>query len=137
MAGDLSRLLQPRSVAVVGGGAWCRQVVGQLQGMGFAGDIWRVHPDPAPVAGVSAVPSVADLPGVPDAAFIGVNRHLTVETVAALARMGAGGAVCFASGFSEAVGEDAGAGDLQASLVAAAGGMPILGPNCYGFINAL
>ena len=137
MAGDLSRLLQPRSVAVVGGGAWCRQVVGQLRGMGFAGDIWRVHPDPASVAGVSAVPSVADLPGVPDAAFIGVNRHLTVETVAALARMGAGGAVCFASGFSEAVGEDAGAGDLQASLVAAAGDMPILGPNCYGFINAL
>jgi acetyl-CoA synthetase len=51
--------------------------------------------------------------------------------------MGAGGAVCFASGFSEAVAEDAAGSDLQAALVAAAGDMPILGPNCYGYINAL
>ncbi|MGZ2259601.1 acetate--CoA ligase family protein [Roseobacter sp. A03A-229] len=137
MRRDLSRLLRPRSVAVVGGGGWCRQVVRQLQGMEFAGKVWRVHPDATPVEGIAAVPSVADLPGVPDAAFIGVNRQLTIDIVSALSRQGAGGAVCFASGFSEAVGEDAAAGDLQAALVAAAGKMPILGPNCYGFINAL
>ena len=51
--------------------------------------------------------------------------------------MGAGGAVCFASGFSEAVAEDADGGDLQDQLVEAAGDMPILGPNCYGYVNAL
>ncbi|WP_300033331.1 acetate--CoA ligase family protein [uncultured Roseobacter sp.] len=137
MARDLSRLLRPVSVVVIGGGAWCRQVVRQLQRMGFSGDIWRVHPDPAPVEGIAAFADLDALPGVPDAAFVGVNRHLTVESVAALSRMGAGGAVCFASGFSEAVAEDAGAGDLQGQLVAAAGDMPLLGPNCYGFVNAL
>ncbi|MCV3269827.1 acetate--CoA ligase family protein [Roseobacter sinensis] len=137
MSPNLSRLLRPRSVAVVGGGAWCRQVVRQVQRMGFSGPIWRVHPDPAPVETVAAVPTLADLPGVPDATFLGVNRHRTVESVAALSRMGAGGAVCFASGFSEASGEDAGAADLQRALAAAADDMPILGPNCYGFINAL
>ncbi|WP_366944076.1 acetate--CoA ligase family protein [uncultured Roseobacter sp.] len=137
MSCDLGRMLRPRSVAVVGGGPWCRQVLRQLHGMGFSGDIWRVHPDPASVEGVAAVASVADLPGVPDAAFIGVNRHLTVQVVSALAQIGAGGAVCFASGFSEATGEDGSAHDLQSALVAAAGDMPILGPNCYGFINAL
>ena len=51
--------------------------------------------------------------------------------------MGAGGAVCFAAGFAETAAEDAEGAELQASLVAAAGGMPILGPNCYGFVNAL
>ncbi|QJF52925.1 acetate--CoA ligase family protein [Roseobacter ponti] len=135
--GDLARLLNPASVVVVGGGAWCRQVVHQLQIIGYSGKIWRVHPRADEVEGVAAVPVVSDLPGVPDAAFIGVNRHQTVEVVAALAAMGAGGAVCFASGFSEAQAEDAAAGDLQRRLVAAAGEMPVLGPNCYGFINAL
>ena len=45
--------------------------------------------------------------------------------------------MCFASGFSEARAEDTTATDLQAHLVAAAGDMAVLGPNCYGFLNAL
>ena len=73
-----------------------------------------------------------ELPAAPDATFIGVNRHLTVDIVAELAAMGAGGAVCFASGWSEA-----GAPALQDRLVTAAGAMPILGPNWYGVINYL
>ncbi|MFZ2100808.1 MAG: acetate--CoA ligase family protein, partial [Oricola sp.] len=52
-----------------------------------------------------------------------------------LAQRGAGGAVCFASGFREAGADDADGERLQDELVAAAGDMPILGPNCYGLIN--
>lgn len=84
-----------------------------------------------------AVPRLEDWPGGIDAAFIGINRHATIETVEVLRALGAGGAVCFASGFTEAAGEDEAGRDLQARLVAAAGDMPILGPNCYGFVNAL
>ncbi len=134
---DLSRLLRPKSIAVVGGGAWCQQVVRQSLGMGFEGDIFRIHPRPDPVEGVAAVPSLSDLPYPPDAVFLGVNRHATLDAVAALSAMGAGGAVCFASGFSEAAAEDASGSGLQSDLIAAAGEMPILGPNCYGFVNAL
>lgn len=130
-------MLRPRSIAVIGGGAWCAQVIGQCEKMGFDGAIWPVHPKAVTFGGLGAFPSVDDLPEPPDAVFVGINRHTTVGVVAQLARMGAGGAVCFASGFSEAVGEDAGAQELQAQLVRAAGDMPILGPNCYGFINAL
>lgn len=137
MTGDLSRLLQPRSIAVVGGGSWCTQVVKQSVLMGFSGDIYVVHPKGAVIEGIASVPSVEALPQVPDAVFVGVNRHVAVDVVDRLARMGAGGAVCFASGFAEAAAEDAGGTDLQAQLVAAAGDMPVLGPNCYGYINAL
>ncbi|WP_417208129.1 acetate--CoA ligase family protein, partial [Antarctobacter sp.] len=80
---------------------------------------------------------IEDLPGVPDAVYIGINRSATVEAVAALSAMGAGGAICFASGFAEAQAELADGADLQAALLAAAGEMPVLGPNCYGFLNAL
>ena len=125
----LGRLLRPRSIAVVGGGAWCASVLANCRD--FDGPVWWVHPTRGDVA------RIEDLPGVPDAVFLGVNRAATVEAVAALSAMGAGGAVCFASGFSEAVAELADGGEMQAALLAAAGGMPFLGPNCYGLLNYL
>ncbi len=128
---DLSRLLRPRSIAVMGA-VWAENVIAQCVKMGFAGHVWPVHPTKAAIGGVQAYPSIAALPGVPDATFIGVNRHATVGIVGELSAVGAGGAICFASGWTEA-GEPA----LQAALVAAAGDMPILGPNCYGVINYL
>ncbi len=137
MARDLSRLLRPRAIAVIGGGAWCAQVVGQCRAAGFEGAIWPVHPSAPEIAGAPAFCDLDALPGVPDAVFIGVNRHATINIVATLSALGAGGAVCFASGFREAALEDAGAVDLQEDLRSAAGDMPILGPNCYGFINYL
>ncbi len=137
MMRDLSRLFRPKTIAVVGGGAWCRLVVEQCQKMGFSGDIWPVHPKADHVAGLPAFKDVTSLPSPPDAVFVGVNRFITIEIVASLSKIGAGGAVCFASGFLEAAAEDEDGADLQDQLLVAAGDMPILGPNCYGFINYL
>lgn len=137
MTRDLSRLFRPKTIAVIGGGAWCRLVIEQCQKMGFEGTIWPVHPKAEEVAGLPAFKDVDSLPEAPDAAFIGVNRFATIEVVRALSVRGAGGAVCFASGFLEAAAEDAEGADLQAQLLEAAGEMPFLGPNCYGFINYL
>ena len=127
----LDRLLRPRSIAVLGAG-WAANVIEQCEKMGFEGPVWPVHPTRGRIAGLACVPTLADLPEAPDATFIGVNRHATLEVVTELAAMEAGGAICFASGWAET-----GEGDLQARLVAAAGDMPILGPNCYGVINYL
>ena len=128
---DLSRLLRPRSIAVMGS-VWAENVITQCHKMGFDGPVWPVHPTKSTIGGLKAFPSLADLPTPPDATFIGVNRHITVDMVGQLSAMGAGGAICFASGWTEA-----GEAGLQADLVAAAGDMPILGPNCYGVINYL
>ena len=128
---DLSRLLNPRSIAVIGGSPAAR-VVEQCQKLGYTGKIWPVHPTKKEMHGVACFPSLADLPGVPDAAFVAVNRHLTLDAISQLSAMGAGGAVCYASGFAES-----GDVELQAELVRRAGELPILGPNCYGYINAL
>lgn len=137
MHNDLSRLFRPRSIAVVGGGAWCANVIEQCRKMGFAGPIWPVHPSKPEIGGLPAMARLEDLPGPPDATFVGVNRHVTVETVRMLSSMGAGGAVCFASGFREAEAETGDGASLQDALLEAAGEMPIVGPNCYGFINYL
>lgn len=133
----LSRLMRPASIAVAGGGAWCANVISECRKIGFSGPVWPVHPSRSEIAGLPAYPSVAALPGAPDATFIGVNRQASIDTLAALAARGAGGAVCFASGFREAAQETGDGPALEAALVAAAGAMRILGPNCYGFLNLL
>ena len=110
---DLSRLFQPKSIAVFGGW-WAENVVTQCQKSGFGGDIWPVHPTRDEIGGVPCFRTIADLPTAPDAAFLGINRHAVIEVTAALAARGCGGAVCFASGFAET-----GDAALQAALQAA------------------
>ena len=130
---DLSRLLRPRSIAVLGG-RQATEVIRQCDRMGFAGEIWPVHPERGTIEGREVYRSIAELPGAPDAAFLAVNRHLSIEAMAALSARGTGGAVAYASGFAEAGPEGEA---LQRQLVDASGGMPFLGPNCYGCINYL
>ena len=129
----LARLLSPRSLAVIGGRE-AAEVIRQCERIGFQGEIWPVNPKRPEVAGRKSFASLADLPGVPDASFIAVPREVTIESVATLAKMGAGGAVCYASGFAEVGGDGINA---QARLVAASGEMALLGPNCYGLLNYL
>lgn len=137
MSTGLQRLLRPKTIAVIGGGAWCENVIRQSRAFGFAGPIWPVHPTRSEISGTPAFASINALPDAPDASFIGINRHATIQTVADLSKRGAGGAVCFASGFLEAESEDQNGADLQDQLLMAAGDMTLIGPNCYGFINAL
>ncbi|MEP4194523.1 MAG: acetate--CoA ligase family protein [Aliishimia sp.] len=134
---NLSRLFQARSIAVVGGGAWCASIIGAARRIGYQGDLFPVHPSGKEIAGLPSLTSLSDYDGPIDGAFIGVNRHASLQIVRDLNALNAGGAICFASGFSEATAEDASGADLQAELVSNAGDMPVLGPNCYGFINAL
>jgi acetyl-CoA synthetase len=125
----LQRLLHPRSIAFIGGSE-CAIAVERTQALGFEGRIWAVNPRRPQLGGVPTIPSITDIDGSPDAAFIALPRALTPEAVAALRALGCGGAVIYAAGFAET-------GDLdrQRALLEAADGMPLLGPNCYGFIN--
>ena len=125
----LQRLLHPRSIAFVGGSE-CAIAIERSRALGFDGRIWAVNPRRPQLGGVPTVASVADIDGSPDAAFIALPRALTPDAVAALRALGCGGAVIYAAGFAET-----GDRGRQDALLAAADGMPLLGPNCYGFIN--
>jgi len=131
---DLTRLLRPKSLALVGG-AWCDTVAIQCRSLGYAGDLWRVHPTRPSTAVETYHRSLETLPGVPDCVVFGVNRELSVQDMPEAVRIGAGGAVCFASGFAEAQTPKGHA--LNAALLQASGDLPFLGPNCFGFVNFL
>ena len=133
----LKRFFSPKNIAVVGGGVWCRSVIEQLFKIGYKGEIYPVHPVKKEILGLKSFKALDDIPHRIDATFVGVNRTSTIEIVGKLNSINAGGAVCFASGFLEAENDKKGSGELQKSLIDAAADMPILGPNCYGFINYL
>ena len=122
---NLDRLFRPKTVAVYGG-KWSDYVFEQCKKLGFPGALWRVHPTRQ-----DCFNSSDELPDAPDASFFGINRKLTVQEFSKLRRLGTGGAVVFASGFSE---EKDGA-EYARKLETAAGDLPFIGPNCYGFAN--
>lgn len=133
----LERLFHPGTIAVVGGGAWCTSIIAAAERIGYRGQVFSVHPSGISMINVPTVKSLSEWEGPIDAAFIGVNRSATIDVVSELNTLKGGGAVCFASGFSEAQKELADGSELQKALLEAASSMPVLGPNCYGYINAL
>src|ERR1700682_2111831 len=130
---DIHRLIAPRSIALIGAGVWTDAVAAGNMAIGYSGALWRVHPTRRSTAAVTYYRSVADLPGVPDAAFLAVPNHEAPGVAGALAAHGAGGFVCFSAGFSETGSESGNL--LTRELVDSAGALPFFGPNCYGFVN--
>ncbi len=135
---NLSRLLKPKSVALIGG-KWAKNVYTQLIKSNFRGEIWPIHPSLDMLGNHKCFRDISSLPSSPDATFIGVNRFKTVDIVKELNTADAGGAICFASGFSESDEFDkiSEGKRLQNELKLKSGNLAILGPNCYGFVNYL
>ena len=130
---NLNRLIAPKSIAVVGNRG-ADFAIRESKKLGFTGKIWAVHPTLEAIEGITCYKNVRDLPEAPDATFIAVNADTAIDVVADLKFIGGGGAVLYASGFGE-VGES---GVIRnQKLIEAADGLPIIGPNCYGFINSL
>jgi len=135
---SIKALLSPESVVVVGvserEGTFGHTLLRNMVDAGFAGTLSVVHPTATSIAGVTAYPSVAHVPGSIDLAVIAVPAERVIDVVRACSDKQARGAVVISSGFADAgpIGRD-----LQRELVRVARGrgMRIVGPNCLGVIN--
>lgn len=131
----LRRFLNPTSIAVVGAserpGAFGARVLENLAA--YVGMVWPVNPRYATLAGRACFPSLEALPGVPDCVAIATPREGAAAVLHQAVAVGAGGAIVFAAGYAETGLPDRAA--EQAALADAAGGMPLLGPNCLGFTS--
>jgi acetate---CoA ligase (ADP-forming) len=132
----MTRLLRPRSVAVVGASGDPAKTAGRpvsyLLKHGFTGAIYPVNPKLDRIGEQKCYPDVASLPAAPDVAIVllGAERaHLAVRD---LAQRGCAAAIVLASGFAETGVEGA---RRQQQLLEAAGSMRILGPNTIGLVN--
>ena len=130
---NFQRLISPKNIAFFGG----RDVevaIKEAKRRGFSGDIWPVNPNRKNIQGIECFKSVVDLPEPPDASFIAVPAKHVSGIIKELALMGAGGVVCYSAGFSE-TGQSGKNHENQLNSLAP--DIPIIGPNCYGFINYL
>ena len=135
---DLSRLLTPRSVAIVGAsptpGALGNSVLQNLERHGFVGGIHLINPKRDEIGGRKCLKSIAELPDGVDTAVLAIPGPAVLEAVRALAARGVGAAVIFAAGFAEG-GEAGQAAQTDIARIAADHGMVIEGPNCLGLVN--
>ncbi|NVM93160.1 acyl-CoA synthetase (NDP forming) [Variovorax sp. SG517] len=132
----ISRLLSPRSVAVIGASADPKKTTGRpvayLQKHGFAGRIMPVNPKVERIGELQCYPDIASLPEVPDVAVVLLGAERAHMAVKELSQRGCAAAIVLASGYTETGEEGA---RRQQQLVEAAGAMRILGPNTIGLVN--
>ncbi|MFD1787938.1 acetate--CoA ligase family protein [Sphingomonas floccifaciens] len=135
---DLSRLLTPRSVVIVGAsptpGALGNSVLRNLERHGYAGAIHLINPKRDEIDGRPCLKSIDDLPDGVDAAVLAIPGPAVLGAVQALAKRGVGAAIIFSAGFAEG-GEEGLAAQAEVARIAAEHGMIVEGPNCLGLVN--
>ena len=135
---DLTRLLHPASIAVVGAstraGSFGERVVVNLQHYG--GRVYPVNARYERIGEQRCYANVAALPEVPDCVVVTAPREAVEEIVVECASAGVGGVIVFASGYSETGKADRIAQQQRLAAIARGGKMRIVGPNCIGVVNA-
>ncbi|MDI9915367.1 acetate--CoA ligase family protein [Rhodococcus sp. IEGM 1379] len=136
---DLSYLVRPRSIAVVGAsdkpgsiGYWVLHNL--VEASDFSGDIYPVNPKRELIGGITCYPGVEQLPVAADVALIVIPAAGVLDALEQCASRGILFAIVFTSGFGES-GEEGLKQQQRMREIAEQSGMRIYGPNCPGFVN--
>jgi len=135
---DLSPLLNPKAIAVVGAserpGSAGRLVLENLRHLGYQGAVYAVQPKHKEVLGFPCYPDLSSLPGPVDSVAVLLAAEKVLPTLEAAVGMGARAAWVLASGFAEA-GPEGEARQVELTRLAAETGLMVCGPNCIGVAN--
>ena len=130
--------LEPASIAVIGASRDADSIGGRLFRnlliTGFSGVVHPVNPHASSIQGVAAYPSVTDVPGPIDVAFVCVPAAAVASVARECANKEVRGLVVISSGFAEVGGDGP---DRQEELlhICRDAGMRMIGPNCMGIAN--
>ena len=131
---SMNRIMQPRSVAVIGAssedGKIGNSVMKNLINGGYKGNIYPIHPKAEEILGYKAFKSVKDVPGEIDTAVFAIPGKFVAGALAECGEKKIAGAVLIPSGFAE-IGQH----EMQDELVAVGRkyNIRMMGPNIYGF----
>ncbi len=131
-------LFQPRAVAVIGAsinaGAIGSQVVTNLLGHQYGGQIYPINPKYKEINGLPCYADFDALPDTPDLLVVAVAARFVPEVIRAAGRKGIKFAIILSSGFAE-TGDAGRSAQEQLSIDAEKLGIRLIGPNCQGLMN--
>ena len=137
--GDLTALLKPQSVAIIGASDDPGRIGGRplryLIENGYTGGIYPVNPGRETVQGLPSFANVSAIPGPVDLAVIAISADKAIASLEECAAKGVNAAVVFSAGFAE-TGDAGRTLQTRVTEIAQASGMRILGPNCLGIYNS-
>ncbi len=143
-ARSIARILEPKSVAVVGAGRRANSVGYQLAlsvaSAPFAGSAYAVNPAAAKeegrteIAGLPLVGALEEIDGPVDLAVVAVPASAVEEVVEACAAKGVTGLVVVSAGFSDE-GHRGQAREKRLAVLARKHGMRLIGPASFGVVN--
>ncbi len=130
--------LEPRSVAVVGGGRHRGTISGEVLhnvlSSGFNGPVYAVNPATDTVQNLPAYATVSEIPGEVELAVVVVPAEQVVAVARDCAQAGVRALLVISSGFAEA-GEEGAERQQELLEICRTAGIRIVGPNCLGVIN--
>jgi acyl-CoA synthetase (NDP forming) len=127
----------PRSVALVGASGKAGKhghVLMKNILAGYGGTVYPINPNEKEIEGLPAYPRVRDAPGPVDLAVIVVPPQMAPDVIDDCAAARVRAAVLLSGGFAE-TGPDGLALQNRLAAAARAGGVRLIGPNCFGLIN--
>lgn len=135
---DLSRLLDPSSIAIIGASSNPKSISGQplwhmLEGR-YEGKLYPVNPKREEVLGVQAYRDVLSVPQKCDVALIAVSASQVPRVIEQCGEAGVPFAVVLAGGFAE-VGEPGVERQRELEAAIRKSGVRVVGPNCVGVMN--
>ncbi|MCB2187562.1 MAG: acetate--CoA ligase family protein [Deltaproteobacteria bacterium] len=135
MKNILNGFISPASIAVVGASRDTAKpsgkIVENLLSQGYAGELFLINPQPAPIQGRPVVAAIKDLPHAPDLAYIAIPARFVATALTELAELGARRVIILSAGFGEV--SPAGlAEERRLAEIADRYGVVLLGPNCLG-----
>lgn len=129
---DVTPMVKPRSVAIVGASAkrvtQGNVVISNLKSWGYAGEILPVHPQAEEIDGLRAINSIGEIRDETDLAIIAIPAAHVPSMLQELEASSVRSAIVFTNGFSH---------DEEAAIRAFGAQSRIIvhGPNCMGLVN--
>ena len=135
---SIDKLLRPKRVAVIGaseqegfGGDTCRNIIDIMDKDRY----YFVNPNRDHVLGIKCYHSVEEIPNNIDLAVICTPMRTVEDIIKSCAKKGAGGAVVYASGYSEVGTAEGKRAEDSLKKLCDELDVSLMGPNCAGFIN--
>lgn len=135
---DLTRMFSPHSVAIIGAsareGSVGHDILKNLISKTYLGKVYPVNPKRESILGVKAYPSISAVPDTVDLVIIATPCSTVSSLVEECARAHVGGIVIITAGFKE-LGEKGMVQWNELTKTIEKHNIPVLGPNCLGFIK--